>query len=547
MNLPTIAYISMEFGLEDSMKTFCGGLGILSGDIFKSATDLEYNFVGFSILYKNGYFKQLIRNNEQIEQKDNWDYASQLQLINKVYEIEINREIIKYQIWTYQYESSYSKKINKVYFIDTDIEGNSNLTKSINDRIYPSDSKLWLLQESILGLISLKINNDLNLGIDIFHLNESHGYSLCLGLMDQFQDIDIVKSKHVFTTHTPLEGAHQKVEISKLEEIIDQKYTKHIPKHLIKSNQINFTDLVMFYSKRSNAVAKRHQEVTTKMYKEHDIKYITNGVHINTWVCEGLGKIYDQYLKNWRLDPNALRQVGVIPDQLLIDNHQRNKENLSQYLILNGYEFDSNVFTIGFARRTTGYKRADLILTQIDRLKSIAKKYGKLQIVFSGKAYPTDKEGKELIKKLNQATLLSDENLRIIFIPNYGMDIAKKIILGCDLWLNNPLPPLEASGTSGMKASLNGIPNFSILDGWWVEGHLEGETGWSIGNDLCLGDQCKLIEIEELYSKLEYNIYETWKDKQLWSKLIKTCIALNGTYFNTHRVVQEYFLLSYLK
>jgi glycogen phosphorylase len=231
----------------------------------------------------------------------------------------------------------------------------------------------------------------------------------------------------------------------------------------------------------------------------------------------------------------------------LLDNHDGNKANLCKYLSTIGYSFDPNVFTIGFARRTTGYKRADFILTQIDRLKSIAKKYGKIQIVFSGKAYPTDEEGKSLVTKLVEASKLIDPNLSIAFIPNYGMDIAKKIVLGCDLWLNNPLPPLEASGTSGMKASLNGIPNFSILDGWWVEGHLEGETGWSIGQDLCVGDQCKLIEVEDLYSKLENEIYNTYIDKAKWAKLIKTCIALNGTYFNTHRVVQEYLLISYLK
>jgi glycogen phosphorylase len=548
MQLPKVAFVSMEFGLQSDMKTYCGGLGILSGDIFKSTTDLGYQMVGFSLLCKEGYFKQSINGDEQTEEPDIWDHNKLLNRLDPIYKLELINRTINYQLLQYNYTSPISNTTNSIYFIDTDLDSNTLEIRNISKSIYPPDKNVWYLQQFLLGLATPQIAHNLNLNVDIYHLNESHAVSLALALMKIHNDVTKVRESLVFTTHTPLEGANQKMNIDLLQTYLKQDLIDIIPKELIIDNTVNYTSLAIHFAKVSNAVAKRHKQVTTQMYPDKDIKYITNGVHIPTWACDGLAKIYDQYLGNWRIDNNALRMVGVIPDQLLWDNHMNNKSNLVSFLESIGYEeFDKHAFTIGFARRTTGYKRADFVLTQVDRLRSIAKKYGKLQIVFSGKAYPTDIEGKALVHKLLQATKLSDENLKIAFIPDYDMDIAKKIILGVDLWLNNPLPPLEASGTSGMKASLNGIPNFSILDGWWVEGHLEGQTGWNIGKDLCVGDSCQLIEIEDLYSKLENQIYESWTDRKAWSRIIKSCIALNGTYFNTNRVVQEYFLISYLK
>lgn len=548
MQLPKVAFVSMEFGLESDMKTYCGGLGILSGDIFKSTTDLGYDMTGFSLLCKEGYFKQLIVDGVQIEEPDLWDYNKSLERLDDNYTLELKDRIINYQLLKYNYTSPISNFTNSIYFIDTDLETNSQEIRNISKSIYPPDKNTWYLQQFTLGLATPEISKALNLNIDIYHLNESHASSLALALLKIKGDFDKVQQSLVFTTHTPLEGANQKMSLELLSSYLSADLIELIPSELIIDNVVNYTSLAIHFAKVSNAVAKRHKQVTIQMYPTHDIKYITNGVHIPTWACQGLSKLYDQYLGNWRIDNNALRMVGVIPDQLLWDNHMGNKANLAEYLNSHGYEdFDKHAFTIGFARRTTGYKRADFVLTQVDRLRAIAKKYGKLQIVFSGKAYPTDAEGKSLVHKLIEATKLSDDNLKIAFIPDYDMDVAKTIILGVDLWLNNPLPPLEASGTSGMKASLNGIPNFSILDGWWVEGHLEDQTGWSIGQDLCQGDTCKLIEIEDLYSKLENQIYEAWIDRKAWARIIKSCIALNGTYFNTNRVVQEYFLISYLR
>jgi glycogen phosphorylase len=539
----------MEFGIDNNMNTYCGGLGILSGDIIKSATDMSVSMTGITILYKNGWFKQTINaEGYQEATSDIWDYKKYLVDTGLIFTINVHNENVKVKIWEYTLTSNISGFKNKIYFLDTDLETNSDLIKKVSDKIYHTDKDCWYCQEILLALSTIEVNKILNSKFDIYHLNESHAACLSLALYDQLQDWNKVKESIVFTTHTPLEAAHQKFKIEELKKYLPTKYIEYIPQELIINDEINFTKLALYSSKFSNAVAKRHEEVSDKMYPGFSVDHVTNGVHIGTWVCAGLATIYDEYLPGWNKDPNVLRQVGVIPDSILEANHNKNKSNLCQF-VNDRYSKDLNpdVFTIGFARRTVGYKRADFILQQLQRLKDIAQKYNKIQIIFSGKAYPTDDEGIKLIKSLVDASKLIDPYLTIVFIEDYDMDIAKKMVLGVDLWLNNPIPPLEASGTSGMKASLNGIPNFSILDGWWVEGHLEGITGWSIGQDLCVGDVCQLIEIEDLYSKLENQIYNAWNDKQQWATIRKTCIALNGTYFNTNRVLQEYILKGYLK
>jgi glycogen phosphorylase len=548
MQIPKIGFISMEFGINSKMNTYCGGLGILSGDIIKSCTDMEVKMTGFSILYKKGWFKQKIDDNGyQVIEDDIWDYNALLIDTQKHFKIVIKNVITEVKIWEYKVKSSVNNFENSIYFLDVDIEGNDPIIRQCSNNIYSTNKDIFYCQQVLLSLGIVELEKELDLNIDIYHLNESHAVFHILNLLSKYNENE-VKSKMVFTSHTPLETAHQKFNLDILKQYISKDLVKKIPASLIQNNEINLTKLALYYSKFSNAVAKRHEEVSDKMYPEFQLDHVTNGVHAETWACSGLGEIFDKYINGWRQDPYLLRQVGVIPDEILEESHMKNKINLCNHVnALYDKGLDPNVFTIGFARRTVGYKRANMILTEMDRLKNISKKFGKLQIIFAGKAYPTDKEGIELIKSLLDACKMQDNNLKIAFIENYNMDIAKKMVLGVDLWLNNPIPPLEASGTSGMKASLNGIPNFSILDGWWVEGHIEGITGWSIGQDLCVGDFCQLIEIEDLYAKLENQIFNAWNDKKQWSLIRKSCIALNGPYFNTHRVVQEYILKAYLK
>ena len=544
MKLPSIAFVSLEFGIINEMKTYCGGLGILSGDIIKSANEQNYPMTGFTLLYKKGWFKQVIdEHNNQVARPDYWDYKKLLEDTNKIIKLNIDSKICHIKIWKYNLGSC------NIYYFDTDLEQNDPLFREVSQNIYSTDKQVFDLQEIILGLGVIEFAKELNLEFDKYHLNESHAFYLPLALMSQYQDLKTVRSKMVFTTHTPLDTANQKITISQVQKMAGDKIAKSIPLELVKDNLINCTEMCIYFSSFANAVAKRHQKITQQFYPSFHIDYVTNGANINTWLCEGLAKIFDKNIDNWRNDPDQLRRIGIISDQELIDNHLNNKQILVDYINKkNGNNnFNSNTFTIGFARRTVGYKRADLILSQIERLSKIAKKYNGIQIVFSGKAYPTDEEGRKLIKSLVDSSKLKFENIQVAFIENYDMTLAKTIILGSDLWLNNPLPPLEASGTSGMKASMNGIPNFSIIDGWWVEGYLEGETGWSIGQDLCVGDMCRINEVEDLYNKLENEIFEAYQDKSKWSQITKTCIALNATHFNTKRVLDEYILKAYLK
>lgn len=550
-----IAYVSMEFGINNDMNTYCGGLGILSGDILKTSADYGHQIgiemVGISLLYKNGWFKQVVtQEGHQEAMQDPWDYLKYLKNTNKSFEININSEKVKVEILEYTHTSPISNDSVKLYFLNTDLETNSPKMRLMSNQVYPSDQELWFSQQALLGLGALELDYVMELGIKKFHLNESHGAYLGLALYDKYQNWGYVRSHLVFTTHTPLETAHQKKLLPEIAKLIGDKYIKYIPNEYIIDNKINFTTLCLFASGFSNGVAKRHGDVTQKMYPKHKVNYVTNGAHISTWICDKMAKIYDQYFIGWRNDPDMLRSIGIIPDQLLQDIHFDNKVELCNYInkLYSKYNknFNPHTFTIGFARRTVSYKRANLILTELDRLKKIAEKYGELQIVFSGKAYPTDIEGAKMIESLIKSAKENNSILKIAFIEDYDMALAKKIVLGSDLWLNNPVPPLEASGTSGMKASMNGIPNFSILDGWWVEGHLEEETGWSIGQDLAHGEDCQDSDINDLYDKLENQIYKAWKDPIKWAQIRKTCIALNATYFNTHRALKEYALKAYL-
>ena len=542
MKLPNVAFVSLEFGIVNEMKTYCGGLGILSGDILKSASDLNYPMTGFTLMYKNGWFKQEIDSNgNQTEHADTWDYKLYCKKITQI-NLNIKNTNCKFDVYIYKYKNV------DLYLIDSDLESNILEVREASHFIYSTKKEVFDIQQAILGIGVLAIADKLNLRFDKYHLNESHAFYLPLELMMRLKDVNKVKEKLVFTTHTPLDTANRRINTDLITQLVGHNFTSQVPQELIINNEINCTELCIYFSGFSNSVAKRHQKITQGFFPNTTIEYVTNGAHLDTWLCDGLKNIFDTHIDSWRTEPNQLRRVGTIDDNILIENHQKNKQRLSDYINKNyNKNFDPNMFTIGFARRTVSYKRADLILSQIERLSAIAEKYNGIQIVFSGKAYPTDEEGKKLIQSLVKASRSKFNKINVVFIENYDMDLAKMIILGSDLWLNNPLPPLEASGTSGMKASMNGIPNFSIIDGWWVEGHLEGETGWSIGTDLCEGDMCRIMEIEDLYNKLGTVILEAYKDKKKWSEITKTCIALNATHFNTKRVLEEYILKAYLK
>ena len=545
----------MEIGLDTEMKTYCGGLGILAGDTLKSAADLGLNMVGVSLLYKQGWFKQVLDLEKgQIELPDTWDYEKKLKLHPKNFLIEIAGEMVTVQIWEYTL-CGVTGHQNPVFFLDTDLPENSEIARKLSQVLYSTDLDIWLRQEVLLGAGGLKALEILGYpSFENYHLNESHAMPLVLALKKHFKTWEETRKRLCFTTHTPLRGAHQVAQKDILEKYIPSELLLEIPAELWEEDKINFTTVCVFASKFSNGVAKRHMEVTQEMYPQYKIDYVTNGIHHITWASKYQAELFDKYLGNWKEEPANLRLAFRIPDEELLESHKNskldliNEINTFQPTKLNRVlpDFKENVFTIGFARRAVPYKRANLIFSQLERLSKIASRFGGLQIVFSGKTGPNDAEGKETIKQILEICGNSNDILNVAYLENYTMGLSGKLVSGVDIWLNNPLPPLEASGTSGMKASLNGVPNFSILDGWWPEGWVEDMTGWSIGGDLCVGDHCRLIEIEDLYTKLENVILPKYLDKAKWVQIQKNCIGINGDYFHTKRMLQEYIIKGYI-
>lgn len=551
----SVAYFSMEIGLDSRIPSYAGGLGILAGDTLKAALDLRIDMIGVTLLYKQGYFRQKINSDgEQIEEPEIWDYASLLSLMPVQPKITIAGETVFLKVWRYSITKPDCDHLVHVYFLDTDVEGNSDMIRSLSSRLYPTHNQL--LQEIVLGIGGIQCLNEMGYGVlDNYHLNETHASLAILGLLNKMKEPEKVKERVCFTTHTPLAGGHERWKKSDLHATLSETFTKHIPPHLWERDEhgndiLNMAKLCLNFSKYANGVALKHQSVSQQMYPQYPIKAVTNGIHSSTWASPHFVRLFDEYIPQWSDWAFNLRQVLKIPDELIIKAHKSAKSNLSEYInTLNigfKYIFDPEVFTIGFARRAASYKRHNFIFTDMDRLESIASKHGGLQLVFAGKAYPTDNEGKKIIQQIHDIAQQTSGAIRIFYIPDYSIETGRLITSGVDIWLNNPLPPLEASGTSGMKASLNGVPNFSILDGWWIEGCIEDTTGWAIG-ELCEGDRCTPVELEDLYTKLDTIIIPAFHDASKWAHIMKQSIAINGSYFNTHRMLVEYISEAYIQ
>jgi starch phosphorylase len=348
----------------------------------------------------------------------------------------------------------------------------------------------------------------------------------------------------VFTTHTPVPAGHDKFDRALAERVLGgERLTLLERTGGMTGDELNMTELALRFSHYVNAVARRHQEVSQDMFPaERDrIQGVTNGVHAVTWTSEPFRQLFDRHIPGWRADNFNLRHAVDIPLDEVREAHQQAKRALLQEVErATGQRLEPNVLTIGFARRSTAYKRADLILSDPARLRQIARNVGPLQLVFAGKAHPADEVGKGLIRTITKAAAELREDVRVVYVEDYDMRLGGLLTSGTDLWLNNPLRPLEASGTSGMKAALNGVPSFSVLDGWWVEGCVEGATGWAIGDDSKL-PQDPTRDVPELYLKLERTIVPLFYGLPFqYALVMRNAIAINGSFFNTQRMVLQY-------
>ena len=542
------AYFSMEIALRPDMKTYSGGLGILSGDTLKSCADLGLNMAGVTLLYKNGYFKQSIDpdSGKQVESNDEWDYKNKLVDTNKTFHITIENRDILVKLWKYDIVS---KSTVPVYFLDTNLPENDYEDQAICFNLYSKYDNTRLKQEIMIGVGSVMALQTLGYDIaDKYHLNESHATFAIPYLEKVLGNHEKAAQKIVFTTHTPLEHGHKKYAFDTLRPQLGDELTNIMQTNNEDKSIVNLTKYCLDNCIYSNAVARKHSEVMHKMFPTKHIDYITNGVHTYTWVAPATAEVFDKYCPDWRLDPSDLRNAMNIPEYEMRTLHTTNKKRLFEMVEQRlGKKFSTDKFTIGFARRVDGYKRQNFIFKDLDRLCRIAQKFGGLQFVFAGKAYPDTAGPDSTLAEVYRLSQRTDLPIDIVYIPDYDMTTSEYMVAGVDIWLNNPLRPLEASGTSGMKATLNGVPNFSVVDGWWVEGIQENETGWAIGDENShMGNE--EYELNDLYGKLEHIILPTYHyDTKKWLEIQKQAIAINASYFNTQRMVTEYLTKGYLK
>ena len=578
----------MEIALENAMPSYSGGLGVLAGDTIRAAADLRLPMVAVSLLYRKGYFTQrLAEDGSQTEEPVEWSVGDFLTEDPARASVSIENRRVELRCWRYSAKGVRGFEV-PIYFLDADLPANTEADRNLTGSLYGGDSYYRLCQEVILGIGGVRILRALGYNdLTRYHMNEGHAALLTLQLLDEeaakegrksirSEDIEKVRSKCVFTTHTPVPAGHDRFPMEYFTRVfpgqigfLDLKdaSSADLMKRVLQAEQnfldlqeaarrgasLNMTQLALSLSTYVNGVAKQHGETSRQMFPEVPIEAITNGVHAGTWTSAPFQQLFDRYIPSWREDNYSLRSALGLPAEEVWAAHLIAKHNLLETVReKTGLKFDPEVFTIGFARRATGYKRADLILADLDRLREIAKNSGHFQIIYAGKAHPNDTGGKDIIRRIFHAKKALRKAVPVVFLDDYNLELGGRITSGVDVWLNTPQFPLEASGTSGMKAALNGVPSLSILDGWWVEGHIEGVTGWCIGESrrTAAGNTPadNTAEAESLYNKLESVILPLYyNDRAKFLQVMQHAIAINGSFFNTQRMVQQYITDAYLR
>ena len=558
---PRVAYFSMEIALRNEIPTYAGGLGILAGDTMRSATDLDLPMVGVSLVSRAGYFRQEIdAQGRQLERPATWDPLQWAKPLDAKISMPIDGRKVWIGAWLYVMEGSMGGR-QPILLLDTDLDENSKEDREITHYLYGGDNTYRLKQEIVLGIGGVRLLQAVGFNIRHFHMNEGHSALLGLELMRRFtysaEDVrpgephyDLPRARDLcsFTTHTPVEAGHDRFPYDMVQRVLDNDFDINAIRNLAGADTLNMTRLALNMSEFINGVAKKHAEVSTAMYPGYKVHAITNGVHPFVWTHEYFRQLYDHFLPGWCHEPQLLVRADCsIPDAVIWDAHVKAKQHLiDKVQSVSGISLHPKIPIVGFARRMAAYKRPDLLFTDLERLKAIARNHP-FQILLAGKAHPHDEGGKQMIELLHAHARDLAGTITVVYLPNYDMELAQVLTAGVDVWLNTPLPPLEASGTSGMKAAFNGVPNLSVLDGWWVEGCIEGVTGWAIGDLSGMPDG----NASALYDKLEQVVlplYYGYGDNQGgWIKVMKGAISKNASYFNSHRMMRRYATEAYAR
>ncbi|MDX1622893.1 MAG: alpha-glucan family phosphorylase [Gemmatimonadota bacterium] len=547
--MDTIAYFSMEIGLESAIPTYAGGLGVLAGDTVRAAADLGVPMAAITLAHREGYFRQsLDESGHQREEPATWSPEERLEEAGARATIEVGGRPVAIRAWRYPVRGEAGEV--PVYLLDTDLPENADEDRAITDRLYGGDLRDRLRQEAVLGIGGIAVLDALGIEPPVYHLNEGHSALLALPLLGSAAEggepggdgLAAVQRRCVFTTHTPVPAGHDVFPAELAASVLGSDRVEGLSAiGAIEEGGLDMTRLALLASRSVNGVSRRHAQVSQQMFPGREIEAITNGVHAATWTSPPFRELYDRRLPGWRRGNSVLRHAVTLPlDEIAAAHAEARASLLREAEARAGIRLDPDTFTLGFARRATAYKRAGLLFHDLERLERIARDAGPIQVLFAGKAHPADEDGKAMIRRIVEAAGGTSDGLRAVWLPGYDMDLGARMTAGVDVWLNTPRRPLEASGTSGMKAALNGVPSLSVLDGWWIEGHVEGKTGWSIG-ETWEGEGDEEMDADALYARLEEEVLPLfYRDPEGWRRVTRSTIALNGSFFTAERMVRQY-------
>ena len=556
---PRIAYFSMEIALRSEIPTYSGGLGVLAGDTICAAADMELPMVAVTLISHQGYFRQEIDpSGRQIEHPDAWDPTKWTVGLTAKVAVTIEQRDVWVGGRLYVHEGHMNGR-QPVILLDTGLDENHPDDRTITHFLYGGDEAYRLKQEMVLGIGGIRMLRALGFEIRQYHMNEGHSALLPLELLRRYAyapeelrpgespyDLPRVRDLCCFTTHTPVEAGHDRFDYRLVDRVMEPMIETATLKQLAGENDLNMTRLALNLSEYINGVAKRHAEISRGMFPGYRVHAVTNGVHPFRWTSASFRALYDKYLPGWCHEPELLvRADCCLADDEVWAAHLACKRVLvDRVASLTSVRLDPELPVLGFARRMTAYKRPDLLFTDLERLRAIAQQ-SPFQVVLAGKAHPRDAGGKQLIETLHRHMRDLQDVLRVVYLPDYGMELAQNMVAGVDVWLNTPLPPREASGTSGMKAAFNGVPNLSVLDGWWIEGCIEGITGWAVGNSEAVSDG---EDAASLYRKLEQTVLPLYhQDRPGWINVMRGAITKNASFFNSHRMMRRYATEAYIR
>jgi starch phosphorylase len=518
--------------------------------------------VAVTLLHRKGYFRQRLDDaGRQHEEPLDWPIEEFVQPMSARIQVSVGGRQVVVRTWERKVKGAAGTEV-PVYFLDTDLPENASDDRILTHFLYGDDVSYRLAQEVVLGIGGVRMLRALgHEQIDRFHLNEGHSALLVMELLAERlrasgrttvspEDVETVRRRCAFTTHTPVPAAHDQFPMELAARVLGPGPMDALGHLCCYGGALNLTYLALNFSHYVNGVTMRHGEVSRRMFGGYVVDAITNGVHVERWTSEPFRTLFDRHISGWRRDNFSLRYAVSIPRHEIWDAHVSAKLRLIEFVNrTQSPPLDPGVLTIGFARRASAYKRADLLVTDVERLRAIVRRAGRLQVVYSGKAHPHDEDGKRVIERVFQAREALRNEIPIAYLQDYDLTIAGLVTAGSDVWLNTPHPPLEASGTSGMKAALNGVPSLSVLDGWWVEGHVEGVTGWAVGEEAHALPEPAVetaAHAASLYEKLERNILPLfYGDRTGLIDIMRHAIALNGSFFTAQRMLQEYQIKAY--